>query len=87
MNSEAIQESVYTWVQNQGGFNAPYGILISDEVSKAGKKYKSVTFGRAWTLDVTVEIYNRNFMLVRTSRFGTQTFQSYTDLMTFLETL
>lgn len=68
-------------------FSAPYGILTGSHVNKKGKKYLSITFGRARTLDATVEIYNRNFLILRTSRFGSQVFKSYTELQPVLDTL
>lgn len=86
MNSVEIQESIYQWALTKN-FTAPYGILTSEHVNKKGKKYKAVTFGRARTLDATVEIYNRNFIVVKTSRHDLQVFKDYDLLMQFLETL
>lgn len=86
MNSREICDAVEQWAQN-GGFNAPYGVLTNEHTNNKGTKYLSVTFGRARTLDATVNIYNRNFMIVRTSRHGSQTFKSYGDLQQFLNTL
>lgn len=86
MNSQAIQDSIESWAHAKG-FSAPYGVLTGTHTSKSGTKYRSVTFGRARTLDATVEIYNRNFIVVRTSRHGSQVFKKYEDLSQFLETL
>ncbi len=86
MNSGEIQKSVYEWALTKN-FTAPYGVLEGEFTSKKGKKYKAVTFGRARTLDATVEIYNRNFIVVRTSRHGSQAFNDYASMMQFLETL
>lgn len=86
MNSVEIQKSVYEWARNKN-FTAPYGVLEGEFTSKKGKKYKAVTFGRARTLDATVEIYNRNFIVVRTSRHGSEVFNDYDSMMQFLETL
>ena len=86
MNSQQIQTQVYDWA-NQQNFNAPYGVLLGDHVSAKGTKYKSVTFGRSRTLDATVEIYNRNFMIVRTSRHGSRTFKNVVEMQQFLGTL
>lgn len=86
MNSVEIQESIYQWALTKN-FTAPYGILTSEHVNKKGKKYKAVTFGRARTLDAEVEIYNRNFIVVKTNRHGLQVFKDYDSLMQFLETL
>jgi len=86
MNSAQIQQAVYEWAQAQN-FTAPYGILLSDGTSKNGKPYKSVTFGRARTLDANVNIYNRNFMTVETNRHGRVVVKSYDELMAFLKEL
>lgn len=86
MNSEQIQLQVESWA-NSKDFNAPYGVLTGLFSSARGKPYRSVTFGRARVLDVSVEIYNRNFIVVRTSRHGRQNFKSVADMQQFLETL
>jgi hypothetical protein len=81
-----MQESIYQWALTRN-FSAPYGVLSSEHTNKKGKKYKAVTFGRARTLDAEVEIYNRNFIVVKTNRHGLQVFKDYDSLMQFLETL
>ena len=86
MNSREIQSAVEEWVRNSN-FSAPYGILTNEHTNKKGTKYLSVTFGRARTLDATVEIYNRNFMVVRTSRHGSNVFKNHADLQAFLNTI
>lgn len=86
MNSQEIQETIYQWALAKN-FSAPYGVLASEHTNKKGKKYKAVTFGRARTLDAEVEIYNRNFIVVKTNRHGLQVFKDYDSLMQFLETL
>ena len=84
MNSQQISDSIYAWACQQN-FTAPYGVLQGQHVNAKGTKYLSITFGRARNLDVTVEIYNRNFMILRTSREVTgQVFKSYQDLKTAL---
>ena len=80
MNSQAILDSIETWAKGRN-FTAPYGILTGSHVNRSGRKYLSITFGRARTLDATVEIYNRNFMILRTSRKGTEVFNNFSDLM------
>ena len=80
MNSEQIQEAVYQWALSKN-FTAPYGVLPGEFTSKKGTKYRSVTFGRARTLDATVEIYNRKFMILRTSAFDSQVFNDFDSLM------
>ncbi len=88
MNSQEIQFSVYSYLTARGHeFDAPYGILQGEHTNKKGTKYKSVTFGRARTLDATVEIYNRNFIVLRTSSQGSQVFKNFEDLQKVLHTL
>lgn len=86
MNSQQILNAIEAWAAGRN-FTAPYGILTGSHVSKNGRKYLSITFGRARTLDATVEIYNRNFLILRTSRHGSQVFNSFADLQSILETL
>lgn len=84
MTSSDIQESVYQWA-SEGRFDAPYGVLTGDHVNTRGKAYKTVTFGRASTLDVTVEIYNRNFIMIKSSRHGRIVYRSFEGMMTALQ--
>lgn len=81
-----IQDSVYEWAR-AGTFNAPYGVLTSETTNKDGRKYRSVTFGRARTLDVEVRIYGPSFIMVRSSRHGQQIFKSKNSMQEFLDTL
>lgn len=83
MRSQEIQDYIYTWAAKQD-FTAPYGVLTGKHTNKKGRKFLSVTFGRARTLDATVEIYNQNFMLLRTNRTGSQVFKSIDSLMSVL---
>jgi len=86
MNSQQILDRLYVWAQDQN-FSAPYGILTGSHTNKKGTKFLSITFGRARTLDATVEIYNRNFMILRTNRSGSQVFKNIMDLEEVLKTL
>ena len=86
MNSKEIQEHVYNWAMSKN-FSAPYGVIMGEHKSKKGTKYLAVTFGRARTLDASVEIYKRNFIVLRTSRNGSEVFKSVADLQQKLETL
>jgi 2-oxoglutarate dehydrogenase complex dehydrogenase (E1) component-like enzyme len=86
LNSDEIQQAIYDWALAQD-FTAPYGVLEGKHTSVKGRPYKSVTFGRARTLDATVLIFNRNFIVVKTNRHGDQQFNSYDSVMKFLETL
>jgi len=86
LNSQQIQAQVEAWAQSQN-FSAPYGVLTGSHVNRNGRKFLSVTFGRARTLDATVEIYNQSFMLVRTNRHGNQVFKTVAELQQFLDTL
>ena len=87
MKSIEIQEKVYDLLKAKN-FTAPYGILLSEQLSKNGKKYKSVTFGYARTHDYELQIYNKNFMILRDSAaFGNLVFNSYEELEKHLSTL
>ena len=86
MNSEQIQEHVYLWAQTKN-FSAPYGVLSGQHTNRKGTTFRSVTFGRARTLDAIVEIYNRKFMIVRTNKDADQVFKNVQDLMQYLNTL
>ena len=86
MNSQQIQEHIFAWADSNI-FDAPYGVLTGKHTNNKGKSYLSVTFGKARTLDATVEIYNRNFIVLRTSRTGTQAFRSVQDLQLVLDSL
>ena len=89
MNSKMIQDAVYDYIVNNPSFTAPYGVLTGEHTSKKDRRrYLSVTFGRARTLDATVEIYNRNFILLRTSNEPTaEVFKDYDSLMQRLATI
>lgn len=86
MNSQQILEHLEAWARGRN-FTAPYGILTGHHVNKRGVKFRSITFGRARTLDATVEIYNRNFLILRASTLGSQVFKSFAELEPVLETL
>jgi len=88
MNSQQILATIETWAKNRcADFNAPYGILTGSHINRKGTKYLSITFGRAQTLDATVEIYNRNFMILKTSRGNSDVFNNFSDLQKALTSL
>jgi len=86
VNSQDIQAHIYNWAVSKN-FSAPSGVLPGDHVNKKGHKFLSVSFGRARTLDATVEIYNRNFIILRTSNAGSEIYNDLATLMAKLETL
>ena len=86
MNSQQILDAIELWAKGRN-FTAPYGVLTGSHVNKKGKKFLSITFGRARTLDATVEIYNRNFMILRTNRTGSEVYKNFADLQQTLNTL
>ena len=86
MNSQQILDTIELWAKGRN-FTAPYGILTGSHVSRNGKKFLSITFGRARTLDATVEIYNRNFMILKTSRGNCEIFNNFLDLRNALTNL
>ena len=87
MNSQQISDAVYAYAKSRKDFTAPYGVLQGEHVNKKGTKYKSVTFGRARTLDATVDIYNRNFMILRCNRLADRVYKNYDDLMVAIREL
>lgn len=80
MNSQDIQQHIADWAGAQN-FSAPYGILTGQHVNRKGTKFLTVTFGRARTLDLTVEIYNSKFIILRSSRNQSQAFNDLPSLM------
>lgn len=86
MNSREISEHIYNWALGRG-FTAPYGVLQGEHTTSKGTKYLAVTFGHARSLDATVEIYNRKFIILRTSNNGAEIFNDITPLMVRLEKL
>lgn len=86
MRSVEIRDHVYDWAMTRD-FSAPYGVVTGEFKSKKGTKYLAVTFGRARTLDATVEIYNQSFIVLRTSRDGSEVYRSLDELMLALERL
>lgn len=88
MSNESIQNELYEYILSKGVFNAPYGVLTSDHVSKKGFKSKAITFGRARTLDATIEIYNQKYIVLKTSQYNqNKVFFSVTDIKTEIDTL
>lgn len=86
MKSVEIQNAIYEWLKS-ANFTAPYGVLTSERTNSKGRKFLTVTFGRARTLDATVEIYNSGFMLLKTSNHGNTVFKDFDSLMDHLKTL
>lgn len=84
MNSNQIQQQVLDWAYEQN-FTAPYGVVDGKGRSPKGKMYLGVTFGYARTLDATVRIFNRNFMIYESSAGEREIFADSNNLMTFLE--
>ena len=87
MSSQELSDFIYEWAINQN-FNAPYGVLQGTHTNKKGNKFRAVTFGRARTLDATVEIYNTKFILLKTSNNqNAEVFNDSATLMARLESL
>lgn len=87
MTKSDVQEQIYQWACSKD-FTAPYGVLTGSQINRQGRQFLTVTFGRARTLDATVEIYSDSFILLKTSRSsGNQVFRSVADLQQVLETL
>jgi hypothetical protein len=66
---EETTNALVNWLRDDGSWNAPYGILSN---ISANKQYRSVTFGRARTLDCEVRIYSPKYITLRTSHNFTQ---------------
>lgn len=86
MNSTQIQDTITQWIQSQN-FNAPYGVLTGQQTNTKGTKFLTITFGRARTLDATVEIYNRNFMILKISGRPPEVYKTVADLQQALNLL
>ncbi len=86
MNSHEISEYLENLIKSKN-FNAPYGVLTGEQHNRKGIKYLSITFGRARTLDATIEIYNQKFMLLRTSRGDKEVYTNLTEIETALNSL
>jgi hypothetical protein len=66
---EQTATALVDWLRNDGSWNAPYGVI--DGIS-TDKRYRSVTFGRARTLDCEVRIYSPKYITLRTSHWFTE---------------
>jgi hypothetical protein len=86
MNSQEIQTAIAEWA-GKANFTAPYGVITGSHQNLKGKPYRAVTFGYARTLDCTVQIFNRNWIVITTNRHGTQAYKNYTEAMDFLQSL
>ena len=86
MTNTEIQNHLYQWACAKG-FDAPYGVLTGSATNRSGRRHFTVTFGRARTLDATVEIYGPTFLRLRTSNHGNEIFRDLPSLMAKLETL
>lgn len=69
---EKLQEYFYNYAATHG-FNAPYGIIAGQEsfIPKA----RTLIFGRARTLDLTMRIVNPKLIEIKDSRNGVQYFR------------
>lgn len=83
-----LQDHFYQLVKDMN-FDAPYGVLTSQGTSKNGRKYHSVIFGRARTLDASINIFGEKFIQIRTSRYGlqSQVFRSIKEAEEFITQL
>ena len=85
-----MQDNLVTFLSENPAWSAPYGILHSKRTDKNGRSYRSVTFGRARTLDAEAKIYGSSFIVLRwqgsiNSRASSQqVFKSLQELFDFL---
>lgn len=82
---ETLQVELASKLSGDKRWNAPYGVLTSRT-----PKYRSITFGRAATLDAEIRIYHPTFILLRWqtanrsfAHKGQQVFSDPTELMFF----
>lgn len=66
---EQTANDLVAWLNADGRWTAPYGVL---EGLSSDKRYRSVTFGKARTLDAEVRIYSPKYLTLRTSHWFTQ---------------
>jgi len=80
---ERVQRDLIEWLRAKNGrWSAPYGIL---ESKSPDRRYRSVTFGIARTLDTEVRIYSMKYFILHSSRDGWLKFTSFRALTSFLE--
>lgn len=91
---EQIQNDLVDFL-NEGNWTAPYGILTGLQATKNGGKYRSITFGRARSLDAEICIFGESYILLKwqgslggqNSRNGNSAvFHSPAELKEFLRT-
>lgn len=89
---EQIQNELVSYLEGRGDMSAPYGILTGMRTNKVGGKFREITFGRARTLDATIQIHGTNFFVFRwqgfvrnmTGRDGSTSFTNLEELYEFL---
>lgn len=68
---EVVQRQLVAFlIANAAVFNAPYGVL-SGRLQAGKRSYRSITFGKARTLDAEIRIYSPSWLLLRTNRDNT----------------
>lgn len=68
---------------NAAIFDAPYGVLLGRHAD--GKRsYRSITFGKAGTLDAEIRIYSPAWFLLRASDYTYTVFHSLNELLAHL---
>jgi hypothetical protein len=62
---EQLQDEIVEYLNGREVFTAPYGILTGKHTNAKGRSIRQVTFGKARTLDATVDIYGESYLLLR----------------------
>lgn len=86
MKTAEFVDQMIDWAREHG--TAPYGVMSGVKSNSFGRKYTRITFGRARTVDITVDIYNTKFVVIRTSQdqFGASNIcRSPEDTFAFLQ--
>ena len=82
---EALQHRIMSWISDRRTFTAPYGILDGIQKLRRGA-VRTITFGRARTLDACLYIWSPTNMSLQTNR-GNWTVSSEQELYQLLSTL
>lgn len=64
---EILMNEIVSYLQGRDCVTAPYGILVGKHTTKGGRTIRQVTFGKARTLDATIDIYGETYLLLRWS--------------------
>ena len=83
---EQAQEQIAAVLREQetDRWTAPFGVLCGMDPNK---KYRSITFGVARTLDAHIMIYSPRFIIYHDSRGRNEKFKSVEELLAYVKGL